>query len=70
MDEKTQNLVDNFLQSCNSIDIFGYTLGVFIAHKNHNESNFNSDFNRFNQVNGIRFEYVNLPNNQIAISER
>jgi len=74
MSEENQKKVDNFLQKCNSIDIFGYALGVFIAHKNHNynslERGFNGDFNKFNEENGLQFEYTNLPNNQIAISER
>jgi len=60
MNEDTQKLVDQFLQNCKSVDIFGYTLGVFVAHKMDNENNgmgfnFTRDFYIFNGKNGIRF---------------
>lgn len=70
MNENTQALIDNFLQECKSVDIFSYTLGVFIAHLNHNQRNFTKDFYIFNGKNGVRFSFQNLPNNMVAISEK
>ena len=69
MDENTQKLVDTFLQSCSSVDIFGYTLGVFVAHVDSHAGSFHYSFKKFNEDNGIRFSYVDLPNNMVAISE-
>jgi uncharacterized protein (DUF4213/DUF364 family) len=70
MNQETEKLVDNFLQECKSVDIFDYTLGVFIVHLNHNIGNFHYEFKKFNEANGIRFEYIILPHGKVAISER
>jgi hypothetical protein len=73
MNEETQKLIDKFLQECSSVDVFGYTLGVFIAHRidsnNVDSGNFRVLFDRFNMENGVRFSFQNLTNNMVAISE-
>jgi len=68
MNESTKKIVDEFLQECKSVDVFGYALGIFIAHLNHNIGNFHYEFKKFNEKNGIQFEYVILPHGKVAIS--
>jgi hypothetical protein len=68
MNEENQKKVDKFLQECKHVDVFGYSLGVFIVGIiKHDE--FVREFNTFNEWNGINFQIVKLPNSKMALSE-
>lgn len=67
MNEETQNKAKEFLNFCHAVDVYDFTLNVFIAHVVRIPE-FKAEFKKFNESMGILFVLVELPNNMFAFS--
>ena len=68
MDEHKQKICDTFLNNCTSVIIFGYAIGAFIVSVGHAD-NFQAEFTRWNEKQGLNYQITKLPNYQFALTE-